>query len=273
MVWSPEDPNGLPLANVLARHFDNAEEAREFGGIRIPVFVRYEAFATASTAPRPIDLDEAEHNLIVVIGTHHLPTGWPMTRRGRIGSTSSARNLATGPERQIRRHFAGPSVLEVRASPAATRFGPISGRPICKARFPNHLLLFSRICAGRCYWKAPARRSRRSSAPQAAAVHQSRQAGWRRRRGPHPDAARRDGFWHRTLVDANDLTGGEMFTEELEAEIADATLLAIHTDAYGSRPFCRWEILRANFIADRSTSCTGSSRAKVGSFLTAAMRR
>src|SRR5262249_1778061 len=47
------------------------------------------------------------------------------------------------------------------------------------------------------------------------------------------------------FVDANDLTGGELFSEELEAEIADATLLAIYTDAYGSRPFCRWEMLRA----------------------------
>jgi hypothetical protein len=49
------------------------------------------------------------------------------------------------------------------------------------------------------------------------------------------------------FVDANDLTAGEEFTDELEAEIADATLLAVHTDAYGSRPFCRWEILRAKF--------------------------
>jgi hypothetical protein len=47
------------------------------------------------------------------------------------------------------------------------------------------------------------------------------------------------------FIDTNDLTGGELFTEELEAEIADATLLAIHTDAYSSRPFCRWEVLRA----------------------------
>jgi hypothetical protein len=62
----------LPLAEVLARHFDNADEAREFGGIRIPVFVRYEAFASSSTAPRPIELDEAEHNLVVAIGTHNL---------------------------------------------------------------------------------------------------------------------------------------------------------------------------------------------------------
>lgn len=45
VIWSPEDPVGLPLANQLARHFDDAEESRAFGGIRIPVFVRYEALA------------------------------------------------------------------------------------------------------------------------------------------------------------------------------------------------------------------------------------
>src|SRR4051794_9016764 len=72
VIWSPEDPAGLPLANLLARHFDNAEEARAFGGIRIPVFVRYEAFAPPSTPPGPIVLDDASHNLVVVVGTHHI---------------------------------------------------------------------------------------------------------------------------------------------------------------------------------------------------------
>jgi hypothetical protein len=72
VVWSPDDPAGLRLAEVIARHFDNAEEARAFGGIRIPVFVRYEAFSPASTAPRPLDLDAADHNLIVAIGTHYI---------------------------------------------------------------------------------------------------------------------------------------------------------------------------------------------------------
>ena len=59
------------------------------------------------------------------------------------------------------------------------------------------------------------------------------------------------------FVDVNDLTGGEQFTEELEAEIADATLLAIQTDAYASRPFCRWEICAPSFTCGRSISCTG----------------
>jgi hypothetical protein len=49
------------------------------------------------------------------------------------------------------------------------------------------------------------------------------------------------------FVDANDLVAGEYFTSELEAEIAGATLLALYTDGYGSRPFCRWEMLRAKF--------------------------
>ena len=72
VIWSADDPVGLPLAEMVARHFDNADEAREFGGIRVPVFVRYQAFSSASSAPRPIDLDAAKHNLVVAIGTHYL---------------------------------------------------------------------------------------------------------------------------------------------------------------------------------------------------------
>jgi hypothetical protein len=37
----------------------------------------------------------------------------------------------------------------------------------------------------------------------------------------------------------------ELFTQELEDEIAESTLLVIQTDRYAERPFCRWEVLKA----------------------------
>lgn len=134
VIWSPGDPVGLPLAEILAKHFDNADEAREFGGIRIPVFVRYEALSSASTAPRPIDLDEAEHNLVVAIGTHHLSDRIADDQRGAIGSTT----LALG-SRDAARRTSSSLFLSIRtcsrykASRAFTPSAPSRGRSTCKA--------------------------------------------------------------------------------------------------------------------------------------------
>ena len=251
VIWSPDDPAGLPLANVLARHFDNAEEAREFGGIRIPVFVRYEALGPSSSAPRSIDLDEAEHNLIVVIGTHQLvdrideeeawgawfdKLGADFTKRGRrdrfvlVSLESSVLEVRGFRGRHAIRAYQWPSDMQ---SPDSQ----------------THLLLLLTNLAGSMLLEgatpatsgAPRRVEKQRLFISHAKLDGSDDAVRIRKRLDEMD------FGIEPFVDANDLTGGELFTEELEAEIADATLLAIHTDTYGSRPFCRWEILRAKF--------------------------
>ena len=251
VIWSPDDPAGLPLANVLARHFDNADEAREFGGIRIPVFVRYEAFASSSSAPRGIDLDAAEHNLVVAIGTHQLAD--------RVGDDEAwgawLDDLSAGFAKRGRKDkfvvvSVESSVFEVR--------GFLGRHAIRAFQWPSdlqspdsqtHLLLLLTNLAGSTLLEGAA-----ASAPGLARrVEKQRLFISHAKLDGADDAVRirqrldATDFGIEPFVDANDLTGGELFTEELEAEIADSTLLAIQTDAYGSRPFCRWEILRAKF--------------------------
>ena len=251
VIWSPEDPIGLPLANLVARHFDDAEESRAFGGIRIPVFVRYEAFAPPATAPRPIALDEAEHNLVVVVGTHHIAdrladdpawVGWfddlsaQFQRRGRkdkfvvLSLESSVLEVTGFRGRNAIRAFQWPFDLES----AGSRI--------------HLLLLLTNLCGSMILENSGAAKP---GEPRRALKHRlfishakldgADDAVRIRRRLDETD------FGIEPFVDANDLSFGETFTEELEGEIADSTLLAIHTDAYGSRPFCRWEILRAKF--------------------------
>jgi hypothetical protein len=73
LIWAPEDVRfGPRVAPVIADHFDDADEKREFGGIRIPVYKRHAPFDLSGTAPRAIALDEAEHNLIIAVGTNEL---------------------------------------------------------------------------------------------------------------------------------------------------------------------------------------------------------
>jgi hypothetical protein len=251
LIWSPEDPAGLPLANMLARHFDDAEESRAFGGIRISVLVRYEAFAPPATAPRPILLDEAEHNLVVVVGTHHIAdrladdpawAAWfddlsaQFKRRGRkdkfvvFSLESSVLEVRGFRGRNAIRAFQWPFDLESMASRT------------------HLLLLLTNMCGSMMLENTgPSTPGQPRKAPKQrlfishAKLDGADDAVRIRRRLDEMD------FGIEPFVDANDLSVGETFTEELEGEIADATLLAIHTDAYGSRPFCRWEILRAKF--------------------------
>jgi hypothetical protein len=251
VIWVPEDPAGLQLAEVIARHFDNAEEARAFGGIRIPVFVRYEPFSTASAAPRPIDLGSAEHNLVIAVGTHYL--------LDRITNDRAwadwLDDLSTGfANRNRKDRFVVVSlesgVLEVPAFPNrhAIRAYEWTYEPESSAFQTHLLLLLTNRCGSLLLEEASSSASGglRRLPKQHLFISHAKVDGVEdavriRQRLDETD------FGIEPFVDANDLTGGELFSEELEAEISDSTLLAIHTDSYGSRPFCRWEVLRAKY--------------------------
>ncbi|HLH89990.1 MAG TPA: toll/interleukin-1 receptor domain-containing protein [Xanthobacteraceae bacterium] len=249
VIWSPDDPVGLPLADVIARHFDNAEEARAFGGIRIPVFVRYAAFSPGSAAPRPIDLEAAEHNLLVAVGTHFLverladdqawanwfdDLGKGVKRRG-----NADRFVLVCLESTVRSLAAFPGIQSIRTDEWDSEAGTDA--------FNTRLLLLLTNRCGALLLEAAKPPDKLSRTPKQrlfishAKLDGADDAVRIRRRLDETD------FGIEPFVDANDLNAGEAFTEELEAEIADATLLAVQTDAYSSRPFCRWEILRAKF--------------------------
>lgn len=252
VIWCPEDDGiGLPLADVIARHFDNAEEARAFGGIRVPVFVRSQAFAPGSTAPRPIELDAAAHNLVVAVGTGRLveriadDRAWgewfddlsdAFARRG-----DKDRFVTVSMERDVLSLRGFPNRQSIRAYEWGTEPG--------SAAFQTRLLLLltnrgGSLLAADAVPAGPQglRRVRKERLFISHAKQDGAEDAVRiRRRLDEMD------FGIEPFVDTNDLTGGEIFTEELEAEIADATLLVIHTDGYSTRPFCRWEVLRAKF--------------------------
>src|SRR5262249_9135178 len=70
VVWHPDFGQGRGIAAAVGRPFDDADELREFGGIRIPVFVRHEAFdPLRAPTPLAIDLSEARHNFVLILGS------------------------------------------------------------------------------------------------------------------------------------------------------------------------------------------------------------
>lgn len=54
-----------------------------------------------------------------------------------------------------------------------------------------------------------------------------------------------EGLGPRCFFDANSLVPGEDYPAQFEAAIGSGSLLAVVTDAYHARPWCRWELLTA----------------------------
>jgi hypothetical protein len=243
LIWAPEDVRfGPRIAPVVADHFDDADEKREFGGIRIPVYKRHAAFELSGTAPRPIDLDEAEHNLIIAVGTNEL-----QERLGRDTDWQAwfddlaSKVTARGAQDRFVVLSVDPGVLTLRGFNNVHAIRAFEWPlEIGKRESENELLLRLTNLAGFLLENVQGQKLRK----QKLFISHAKLDG--------ADDANRikqrldnTNFGIEPFVDAYDLTPGELFTQELEDEIAESTLLAIQTDRYAERPFCRWEVLKA----------------------------
>lgn len=243
LVWAPEDVRfGPRIAPIVADHFDDADEKREFGGIRIPVYKRHAPIGLSGSAPRPITLDEAEHNLIIAVGTNEL--------QERLGQDAdwqrwfddlAAKVAARGAQDRFVALSLDPNVLTVQGFKnlhAIRAFEwPLE---IGKRDSETELLLRLTNLAGLLLGNANGRRLRKQKVfISHAKLDGTDDAICIKKRLDNTN------FGIEPFVDAYDLTPGEAFTQELEDEIAESTLLAIQTDQYAERPFCRWEVLKA----------------------------
>jgi hypothetical protein len=72
IVWHPRDPEGKVAAETLAQWFEPMTGGL-LSGLRIPVRVRSQsATGTPNDPPTPIALDEADVNLVLIVGTRRL---------------------------------------------------------------------------------------------------------------------------------------------------------------------------------------------------------
>ena len=243
VIWAPEDTRfGPRVAPVVADHFEDADEKREFGGIRIPVYKRHAAFDFSGTAPRPIALGEAEHNLVIAVGTSELQERCSNDFNWQAWFDNLAADIAQrGAQDRFVVLSVDPAVLTVQGFNNVHALRAFEWPlEIGNRESENELLLHLTNLAGFLLDSAQGRRLRK----QKVFISHAKLDG-------ADDADRikqrldSTNFGIEPFVDAYDLTPGELFTQELEDEIAGSTLLAIQTDRYAERPFCRWELLKA----------------------------
>src|SRR3954453_18758954 len=70
VVWHPSCAEGSVAAETLAEWFEPVNASNLLSGLRIPVRIRFKSGTAASDdAPIAVTLDEADVNLVLVLGT------------------------------------------------------------------------------------------------------------------------------------------------------------------------------------------------------------
>jgi len=244
VLWAPGQDRTAVLAERLSKHFDGLGMERDGAAVRVPVRFRSAQWDAASLIPRAINLDEAEHNAVVLLHDDYMyeaQAAWDPY----LESLRAQMDARDG--RDVYIPFGSPT-----GEP---------GLPSDKRRNTQY--------ARRDHWRASL------PAPDARALRFLLHVVFRLRehfrslyRPSSPDEslfvshAKADGDGAAqaivnyvnstnqdvplsTFYDAKELMPGEDFQNVFEEEINRGTLLAIVSDLYDSRPWCVFELTTA----------------------------
>lgn len=241
VVWHPEYEQGQKFANYLyswlSRDVKNPVSRR----IGIPIFFRNMNDAK-SGAPLPIPFDNARHTAVVALVDDHFVASdsWDTY----LGSLWEKTQSPTSPHRLFPVSISPYSFNLYSGVPEANfiRLHDLKEgrRPAVLARSLTHELC--RLLLGQ-------ERASASSETGVSFAPVKLFLSHAKRDGLAIAEHFRDYLHRKTALksffDANDIAPGYSFAEEIRAQIQDAAVLAIQTDAYSSREWCRREILMA----------------------------
>lgn len=252
VIWHPKDERGDDLAEAIARHFDGDEPVREGLGMRIPVRVRSASWdGTKGGPPRPIDFTAAEVNVVVVLQSWDLSDAAEGSWQPFVQALADERDQY--PDRTLVLAFAPrrtaplPGLGAVQQASTWTWPGTADDAP-----WRVRLLLHIVNGIGR-HLKAREKFRREGGDIDAIRIDRDRL---------FLSHAKADGegvaqaieehlalnrYGVETFVDATDLPGGARFDKQFETEIARSALVVIRSDRHGTRPWCRWEVLRGKY--------------------------
>lgn len=241
VVWDAGSTESARIAERISSHFDGLGMERDGVAYRVPVRFASTPWEPGTPLPRPIDLNRARHNAVILLHDeelHHNRThwdGWVADLRGRMEARADvdayvAFGSLTGEK---------PLPSDARAHTQYTHRKRWTAMSEAGRDQRLLLLLLLRI------------RSRLREL-----------AGERRKEPLFVSHAKTDGdviakaivaFVNdpsdgvplETFYDATELMPGENFEEKFKTEIGHGTLLAIVSDIYDSRPWCVFELTEA----------------------------
>lgn len=242
VVWASGSNEGARIAEMISRHFDGIGMERDGVAYRVPVRFASEPWHEPSPLPKPLDLDRAVHNAVILLHDdlmHEDAEQWD----GWVQATRA-------------------SMEERGKTDVYVPFGSPTGEPALRLDRAQHTQY-----AYRKKWMALADPDARDKRLLLHALHRIRQH-LRQSFGMHQDEplfvshAKADGdttaraivdfvnsSGHdvplHTFYDAMELSPGEDFKQSFKTEIGHGTLIAIVSDVYDSRPWCVFELTTA----------------------------
>jgi hypothetical protein len=248
VVWHPRDARGEGLAEAIAAHLDGDEPVREGIGMRVPVRTRSHAWdGSTKGPPRSIDFGSADVNVVVVLESWDLQEAASSAWQPFVDALADERAMHA--ERTLVLPF-GAGGEPLRGFSKVQRIST-AGWPGMDAdpAWRTRLLLHIVNAIGR-HLKAREAVERRGGSIESVLIDRERlflshakADGWAVAKAIE-DYLALNRYGVETFVDATDLPGGARYDSQFEAEIARSALVAIRSDRYGGRPWCRWEILR-----------------------------
>jgi hypothetical protein len=249
VVWHPSFAHGEVFSHAIADHFDGLGMVRDNLRLSVPVRVRAAPWnGAAGTPPKEIDLGAAEANGIILLMerglVHAIDRGeW----RGYFQSLGAAIKQSSSRTFVFNVAFSR-SAETVLQTLDASLFKDLQAHPFYvhtkgktepSGRAVRRLLLHIVNVTG-YHFRATHEYQRKHRI----FLSHARTDGGSIARAIHK-YIRSIPFEVECFLDTHDLVTGNNYRQQFRDDIASSSFFVLHTDAYGSRPFCRWELLRA----------------------------
>jgi hypothetical protein len=248
VLWHPASAEAGALASEIYRWFHASSDDLLRSGMGIPVFFRSEPSDESSGTPRAIRFQEADCNVVVVLAEQHMVAD-PAWTRYLVETGSPDRSVRLVPVALHPSAYRLPDVLrqlnflrlDERNDPPADAAG------VRARRIPRLLRQLSEVIGRQlaAQLDESATADEGAPAPLTIFVSHAKRDGVDIAEGIR--ATIQNNGRLRAFFDDSDLPVGHAFASELEqaAVSGSAAMIAVVSDAYAARPWCRREVALA----------------------------
>lgn len=247
LLWHPRCEEAEPLARAVYRWFHAPSDDLLRSGMGLPVYFRSQSATGTSPLPPPIDLAGADLNVVVVLADENMVADPPWA--AWVGALASHdQRVVTIPVALHQSAYRLPESLRrlnfVRVD--SRDDAPADAKATCERRTPRLLRqlteVIGRELAQRLKQIPDVALEGRSPPPMTVFLSHAKRDGVLVAEALR--SAIQDHNRMRAFFDDTDLPVGHAFATELDQAAAtdSAAMIAIVTDAYAARPWCRREV-------------------------------